>query len=115
MTAALATAPSRRIGRFEVLRELGRGAQGEVLLARDTHLGRQVALKTICLSSFDTASRAELTRMLLEEARIVSKLQHPNLVTLYDAGEHHGVPYLVFEYVEGITLARALRDNGPLP
>ena len=101
------------IGRFEVMRELGRGAQGTVFLAHDSHLGRQVALKTLHVAGHDAAQREELVRTLLDEARIVSRLQHLNLVTLYDAGEHEGTPYLVFEYVEGSTLARRLRD-GPI-
>jgi hypothetical protein len=54
-------------------------------------------------------------RTLLEEARIVSKFQHPNIVTLFDAGEHEGSPYPVFEYVEGRTLAELIRQNGKLP
>lgn len=102
------------IGRFAIERELGRGAQGTVFLARDSHLGRNVALKTVKVDGYGAARRAELVRMLLDEARIVSKLQHPNLVTLFDAGEHDGAPYLVFEYVEGITLARRLRDGDRL-
>lgn len=95
-------------------RELGRGAQGAVYLARDTHLGRNVALKTVNVEGFEAAARVDLVRMLLDEARIVSKLQHPNLVTLYDAGEHGGAPYLVFEYVEGPALSQVLRERGPL-
>lgn len=94
------------IGRFEVIRELGRGAQGEVYLARDTHLDRQVAIKTLRAGgNMDT---------LLKEARIVSKLQHPNIVTLYDAGEHKGAPYLVYAYVQGQTLAHLLRTEKTL-
>lgn len=110
-TLAQETAPSR-IGRFEVLRELGRGAQGAVHLAMDTRLGRQVALKTVHLDATEAA--AEL-QALFEEARIVSRLQHANIVTLYDAGEAQGEPYLVFEYVEGRSLAQTLRAEGALP
>src|SRR5882672_6163598 len=115
MNTATAESRPQRIGRFELIRELGRGGQGTVFLARDTHLGREVALKTVNVDGYDPGERVEHTRMLLEEARIVSKLQHPNLVTLHDAGEHAGAPYLVFEYVEGMTLAHALREKGSLP
>ncbi|MBS0336601.1 MAG: protein kinase [Proteobacteria bacterium] len=101
-----------RIGRFELLRELGRGAQGAVHLATDTKLGRQVALKTLLLSGEDAAAELE---MLLAEARIVSRLQHPNIVTLFDAGEERGAPYLVFEYVEGSSLQQRIRTGGRLP
>lgn len=89
-------------GRFEVIRELGRGAQGAVYLARDTHLDRQVAIKTLRAGGD--------METLLKEARIVSKLQHANIVTLYDAGEHQGTPYLVYAYVQGQTLGQLLRS-----
>lgn len=114
MKTVLATRAPRMIGRFEIESVLGRGAQGTVFLARDSHLDRNVALKTVKVDGYSTAQRTELVRMLLDEARIVSKLQHPNLVTLFDAGEHDGTPYLVFEYVEGTTLARRLRDGDRL-
>ncbi len=100
-----------RIGRFEVLRELGRGAQGSVQLATDTKLGRQVALKTLLLTGEDATAELET---LLAEARIVSRLQHPNIVTLYDAGEENGEPHLVFEYVEGSSLAQRIKAEGRL-
>lgn len=100
------------IGRFKIIRLLGKGNQSEVYLAHDSHLDRQVAIKTLF---FDKGSdSAAKMQSLLKEARTVSKLTHPNIVTLYDAGEHEGQPYLVFEYVEGQTLADVLRDNGPL-
>jgi serine/threonine protein kinase len=101
-----------RIGRFEILRELGRGAQGAVHLATDTRLGRQVALKTVHLNADGAATELEA---LLAEARIVSRLQHANIVTLFDAGEEAGEPYLVFEYVEGRSLGQRIRADGRLP
>lgn len=96
------------IGRFEVIRQLGNGAQGAVYLARDRHLGRQVAIKTMRAGSGDMGA-------LLKEARIVSKLQHPNIVTLFDAGEFEGAPYLVYAFVEGQTLAQLLKAEKTLP
>ncbi|OIQ79083.1 serine/threonine-protein kinase PknB [mine drainage metagenome] len=96
------------ISRFEIIRELGHGAQGTVYLAQDVHLDRQVALKTLHSKEGDMAA-------LLKEARIVSKLQHPNIVTLFDAGEHEGEPYLVYSFVEGRTLAQLLKAEGTLP
>jgi len=102
---------SRRIGRFELLRELGSGAQGTVYLANDTHLEREVALKTLRLGSHDPAQHAVLVKMLLDEARMGSRLAHPNIVTLYDAGEEEGFPYLVFEYVPGQSLSAAIREH----
>ena len=101
--------PSKSIGRFEILRELGRGAQGVVYLAYDSELERQVAVKTLRKSSgFKTDN-------LLREARIASKLQHANIITLHDAGEHDGAPYLVYEYIEGETLAHLLQRSGAIP
>jgi serine/threonine protein kinase len=103
-----------RLGRFRILERLGRGAQGEVYLAEDTRLTRRVAIKTIRLNSRDPADQSRRVFALLEEARIVSQLAHPGIVTLFDAGEDAGVPYLVFEYVEGCTLAARLREVKPL-
>ena len=101
------------IGRFKIVRLLGKGNQSEVYLAHDSHLDRQVAIKTLFFAK--GADSAAKMQSLLKEARTVSKLTHPNIVTLYDAGEHEGQPYLVFEYAEGQTLADVLRENGPMP
>ncbi len=102
----------KRIGRFEVVRVLGKGAQGTVYLARDTHLDREVALKTLSLGA---AAAADRVYTLLDEARTVSRLQHPNIVTLYDAGEEDGTPYLVFEYVDGRPLSAEIAEVGRIP
>jgi len=109
--AAVAARAQERIGRFAIEGELGRGAQGAVYLASDTRLGRKVALKTLQVG--DDPDHA-LVAGLLDEARIVSTLAHPNIVTLYDAGEERGTPYLVFEYVEGRTLGAVIRESGKL-
>lgn len=111
LTPPLRAGTPLRIGRFEVLRELGRGAQGSVHLATDTKLGRQVALKTLLLTGEDAEAELET---LLAEARIVSRMQHPNIVTLYDAGEEKGEPHLVFEFVEGSSLAQRIKAEGRL-
>ncbi|MDO8991051.1 MAG: protein kinase [Sideroxyarcus sp.] len=97
---------AKKVGRFNIIRELGRGAQGAVYLAQDPQLERQVAIKTL--------RPGAQTGRLLNEARIVSKLQHPNIVPLYDAGEQQGEPYLVYAYVDGGTLATMLK-GGALP
>ena len=98
------------IGRFQVIRTLGTGAQGSVFLARDPHLNRDVAIKSIA-----AAAPVHTIERLLQEARVVSQFSHPNIVTLYDAGEDETVPYLVFEYVEGKTLAALIREQRRLP
>ncbi len=103
----------RRLGRFEIVRLLGKGNQSEVYLAHDPHLDREVAIKT--LHYMAPEKRAENIHTLLAEARTVSKLSHPNVVTLYDAGEHEGQPYLVFEYIDGPTLGQVLNQEGALP
>lgn len=99
-----------RIGKFEIRRTLGTGAQSVVYLAYDAHLQREVAIKSLHLDGRDETSQ----RMLLDEARTVGKLRHPNIVPIFDAGEQDGDPYLVFEYVEGQTLAELLRGEGAL-
>lgn len=100
-----------RIGRFEIRRELGRGAQSVVHLAWDPQLEREVALKTLHL----TAAQRQDNAALLAEARAVSRLRHPGIVPVFEAGEEAGDPYLVFEYVPGETLAALMRRRGALP
>ncbi len=87
-----------RIDRYRVEGLLGRGGQGAVLLAHDEELDRQVALKLL-----KTEHNPEQGK-LISEARIVSRLQHPNIVTLYDVGIYGKFNYLVFEYIEGQSL-----------
>src|SRR3989344_1920643 len=96
----------KNIGRFKVKRLLGEGAQGQVFLAFDPRLDRQVAIKTLIL---DPTRRRDTSALLIQEARTVSKLSHPNIVTLYDAADDEDKPYLVFEYVEGDTLQKVLK------
>ena len=102
---------ARQIGKFEVQRLLGKGAQSAVYLCFDPVLRREVAIKTLQLSRQEYAHR----ETLLNEARTVSKLRHANIVPVFDAGEHDSEPYLVFEYVQGPTLAQLIRTEGPLP
>jgi len=104
-----------RIGRFQILRTLGQGGQGEVYLAEDTQLKRQVAIKTLTLSGIEPGERGPRVKALLDEALIVGQLAHPNIVTLYDAGLEAEKPWLVFEYVEGKTLSAAIKDAQTIP
>ncbi|MBL8491910.1 MAG: serine/threonine protein kinase, partial [Rhodocyclaceae bacterium] len=103
-----ATPAPPTVGRFEIRRELGRGAQSVVYLAWDPQLQREVAIKTLRFSGADTAMNASL----LAEARAVSRLRHANIVPIFDAGEEEGYPYLVFEYVAGRSLAEAIAAEG---
>lgn len=100
--------PGKLIGRFEVIKELGRGAQGVVYLAHDPRLDRQVAIKTL------RAGSGAQNDGLLREAKTASNLQHPNIIPLYDLGSHEGAPYLVYAYIAGETLAQSLKRSGAL-
>ncbi len=99
-----------RIGRFRLLRPLGQGAQGIVYAAHDPELDRQVAIKTLRLNA--ASAHAE---QLLATARTASSLSHPNVVPVFEVGLDAGQPFVVFEYVEGTTLAEVLRAEGALP
>lgn len=98
----------RRIGRFELLRTLGRGAQATVWLGYDARLEREVAIKLLDPHSADLQT-------WLREARAVSRLNHPNIVPVFEADTVEGQPMLVFEFVDGGTLAEARRGQGPMP
>ena len=105
-----AFAPGARIGSYEVVERLGAGGMGEVYRARDTRLGRMVAIKAL-----RSGADPELLHRLEREARAASTLNHANIVHIYDVGEVAGRgPYVVMELVEGETLRRRLR-RGPLP
>ena len=101
-------APPGTFDEFRLVRPLGRGAMGVVYLAHDESLDRQVAVKFIAATRPDDRVRARF----LTEARAVARLQHPNVVTLFRAGEVDSHPYLVSEYLEGKTLAQL---DCPLP
>ncbi|MCE2949067.1 MAG: HDOD domain-containing protein [Betaproteobacteria bacterium] len=95
-----------KIGRFEVSRVLGHGMQSIVYLATDPMLEREVAIKAL------PNTAAADARQLLAEARIAGRLRHPHIVPAFDVGEHEGHPYLVFEFVDGDTLAGFLKKTG---
>jgi Tol biopolymer transport system component/tRNA A-37 threonylcarbamoyl transferase component Bud32 len=107
----MALAPGTRLGRYEVLSPLGAGGMGEVFRARDTKLGRDVALKV--LPDRFANDRRMLARFE-SEAKAVAALSHPNILALFDVGDENGVPFAVAELLEGETL-RALLMRGPLP
>jgi eukaryotic-like serine/threonine-protein kinase len=101
---------TQRLGRFQLVRELGRGAQARVWLAHDPRLDREVALKLLSADA-DASTRAEW----LNEARAVSRLTHPNVVPVFEADEEAGQSYLVFEYVQGPTLYEQRKKRPSLP
>lgn len=102
---------TRNVGRYKILRFLGAGAMGEVYLAEDPHIERKLAIKTVRLVG-RPAEIEDRTKRLLREARAAGRLLHPNIVTLFDAGETEGQLYLAFEFVEGTDLAGRI-EAGP--
>ena len=94
-----------RIGPYRILRELGRGGQGVVYLAEDDRLQRRVALKI--LTGLRALSEDQVTRFL-QEAQVASRVNHPNVCTVYDTGTEEGIPYLAMQYVEGETLSQKI-------
>lgn len=100
-----------RLGPYEIVSPLGAGGMGEVYRARDTRLGRDVAVKVLTTRlSEDPEARARFER----EARVISGLNHPHICVLHDLGRENGVDYIVMELVEGETLAERIA-RGPLP
>src|SRR6516162_4283609 len=103
--------PGTRIGPYEIVAPLGAGGMGEVYRARDTRLGREVALKILPPAfAYDPTRRARFE----QEARAAAALNHPNIVGVHDLGEIEGAYYMVSELVPGETLD-ALIERGPLP
>src|SRR5687768_11596919 len=97
--------PGLKIEQYELIRELGRGGMGQVFLARDTRLGRRVAMK------FMTSSSKRFTERWLAEAHATARCNHENIVSIYDPDDYLGMPYMVLEYIEGTTLAKLMGDR----
>ncbi len=99
---------STQIDRFGLIREIARGGMGQVFLARDTKLGRKVAIKFLLHDDPAFAQR------FLIEARATARCTHENIVAIYEVGEYQGLPYMVLEYLEGKTLSQVLESKpGP--
>jgi Tol biopolymer transport system component len=107
----MSLAPGARLGPYEIAGPLGAGGMGEVWRARDTRLGRDVAIKVL---PDDVSSDPKVLARFESEARAVAALSHPNILALYDVGEANGVRYAVTELLEGETLREALR-RGAFP
>ena len=103
---------SGRIGKYEILRPLGKGAMGQVYLARDTMLDRDVALKVMVAQIADDP---ELKARFEREAKAVAKMTHPNVVIVFDLGNHSdGSPFIAMELLKGLDLQKAVRQTPPL-
>jgi eukaryotic-like serine/threonine-protein kinase len=111
MRAPMALTSGTKLGPYEIQSQLGAGGMGEVYRARDTRLGREVALK-ILPESF--ARDADRLRRFEQETQAVAALNHQNILAIYDVGHHNATPFLVSELLEGESL-RAVLDRGPLP
>ena len=99
------------IGPYKVIRQIGAGGMGTVYLAKDTRLGRQVALKMLP-SHF--AQDQDRLRRFLREARAASAISHPNVITIFEVGNWENIPYIVTEFVEGEPLSSKFKEE-PLP
>jgi len=102
----------QKFGKYEILGELGRGAMGVVYKARDPLIGRLVALKTVMPGML---SDADLLKRFYREAQSAGRLQHPNIVVIYDLGESNGLPYIAMELVEGESLQKIIGRGEVLP
>jgi serine/threonine-protein kinase len=104
------------LGRYRVDRQLGRGSMGAVYLGHDPKIGRQVAIKTMALSAeFDGAALAEARERFFREAETAGRLQHRDIVTIFDAGEDQDLAYIAMEYLKGHDLQRHTTASNLLP
>jgi hypothetical protein len=112
---ASASPETQRLGRYQLEREIGRGAMGIVYLGRDTAINRMVAIKAIPLASeFSDAELVEARSRFFREAETAGRLNHPNIVTIYDVGEERGLAYIAMEYLKGRHLSDYAKSNNLL-
>jgi serine/threonine-protein kinase len=104
------------LGRYEIESELGRGAMGTVYLGRDPRISRTVAIKTLALTEeFESEQLEEVRRRFFQEAETAGRLNHPNIVTIYDVGEEHDLAYIAMDYITGDSLDQHVREEELLP
>jgi len=101
----------KKIGRYEILEELGRGAMGTVYRAKDPAMDRVVALKTIISMVLATDHGGDFRERFYREARAAGSLTHPGIVPVFDVGEHEGSPFLVMEFISGKTLEDTVKKG----
>jgi serine/threonine-protein kinase len=104
------------LGRYQVEKELGRGAMGMVYLGKDPKIGRTVAIKTMALAQeFEESEVGEVKARFFREAETAGRLQHPNIVTIFDAGEDHDLAYIAMEFIKGHDLTRHVKLESLMP
>jgi len=104
------------LGRYQVEKELGKGAMGVVYQGRDPKIGRVVAIKTLALSAeFEGSELQDARERFFREAETAGRLQHPNIVTIFDAGEEHDLAFIAMEFLHGRDLTDHTRANNLLP
>jgi len=104
------------LGRYQVEKELGKGAMGVVYLGKDPKIGRVVAIKTMALSQeFDPDELKDVKERFFREAETAGRLTHPNIVTIYDAGEEHDLAYIAMEFLKGKDLTPFIKPDKLLP
>ena len=114
MSTATGTRPT--LGRYEVMRQLGKGAMGIVYLGQDPRINRTTAIKTFRFSEdFEPDEAEQLKQKFFREAESAGTLSHPNIVTIYDAGDEQDLAYIAMEYLEGTDLEPHTKKNGLLP
>ncbi len=114
-TGIAPAADTEKLGRYHLEREIGRGAMGTVYLGRDTAINRMVAIKAIPLAAeFSDAELVEARSRFFREAETAGRLNHPNIVTIYDVGEERGLAYIAMEYLKGRHLSDYARSNNLL-
>lgn len=104
------------LGRYQIEKELGKGAMGVVYLGKDPKIGRVVAIKTMALAQeFEADELAEVKERFFREAETAGRLSHPNIVTIYDAGEEHDLCYIAMELLKGKDLSPYVKNESLLP
>jgi serine/threonine-protein kinase len=104
------------LGRYQVEKELGKGAMGVVYLGKDPKIGRIVAIKTMALSQeFEADELEQVKQRFFREAETAGRLNHPNIVTIYDAGEEHDLAYIAMEFLKGKDLVPQTKPGNLLP
>ncbi len=104
------------LGRYQIDKELGKGAMGVVYQGRDPKIGRVVAIKTLALGQeFEGAALVDARARFFREAETAGRLQHPHIVTIFDAGEEHDLAYIAMEFLKGADLTHACRNGHLLP